>query len=99
LFLCAIMFVAWIGGTGPGLLSIALTVVAFDYFFLSPVHSFSLSFEDLPRLVLFVIAALFVVALSATQRRTAESLRRIRDEQQDTVRALQRLNETLRVEK
>jgi PAS domain S-box-containing protein len=98
LFLCAIMFAAWIGGTGAGLLAIALTVLAFDYFFLSPVYSFSLSYEDLPRLVLFAVAALFVVALSAAQRRTAESLRRIRDEQQETVRELRRVNETLRVE-
>jgi PAS domain S-box-containing protein len=92
------MFVAWIGGTGPGLLALVLTVVAFDYFFLSPVHSFSLPFGDLPRLVLFIIAALFVLALSAAQRRTAETLRRIRDEQQETVRELQRLNEALRLE-
>jgi PAS domain S-box-containing protein len=98
LFLCAIMFIAWIGGTGPGLFAIALTVLAFDYFFLRSAHSFSLSYEDVPRLALFTVAALFVVALSAAQRRAEASLRRIRDEQQETVRELQRLNETLRLE-
>ena len=33
LFLCAVMFSAWFGGIRPGLLAIALSVLAFDYYF------------------------------------------------------------------
>jgi PAS domain S-box-containing protein len=98
LFSCAIMFVAWTRGTGPAILATALTMVAFDYFFLQPVHSFAHQFKDILQLALFAVAALFVVSLCAAQRRTAASLLRVRDERQATVRELQQLNETLRME-
>ena len=98
LLLCAIMLVAWAGGTGPALLATALALLAFDYFFLPPAHSFDFQFKEFPRLTLFGIAALFVVALSAAQRRAATALRRARDEQQGMVGELQALNETLRTE-
>jgi PAS domain S-box-containing protein len=98
LFLCGIMMVAWISGPGPAMLATALTVVAFDYFLMEPVYSFALEFKELPRLVLFTIAALFVVSLSSTQRRATDSLTRARDEQRQTVEELRKLNETLRIE-
>ena len=98
LLLCAIMLVAWAGGTGPALFATALALLAFDFFFLPPAHSFDFQFKEFPRLTLFGIAALFVVALSAAQRRAATALRRVRDEQQGVVRELQALNETLRTE-
>jgi PAS domain S-box-containing protein len=96
LFLCAIMLAAWAGGTGPSLLATALSILAFDYFLLQPIHSFVLQFEDVPRLAFFAVASLFVVSLSAAQRRAETSLRRVRDEQQGTVEELQKLNEALR---
>jgi K+-sensing histidine kinase KdpD len=34
LFLCAIMFSAWFGGLGPGLLATALSVMGFTYYFI-----------------------------------------------------------------
>lgn len=98
LFLCAIMFAAWTGGTGPALFATALSILTFDYFFLQPIHSFALQLKDLPRLLFFAVAALFVVGLSAAQRRAEASLRRMRDEQLATVAKLQQLNETLRGE-
>ena len=79
LFLCAIMFVAWFGGFGPGLFAAALAVLAFSYL-LPPSNSFAVEIADLPRLVLFAMTALFANLLSASQRATAESLRRSRDE-------------------
>jgi PAS domain S-box-containing protein len=98
LFLCAIMFVAWVGGTGPALLATALTVLAFDYILLDPFYSLAVEAKEIPRLVLFVLAALFIIWLSAAQRRAAAALRRARDEQRETVKQLQTLNETLRIE-
>jgi PAS domain S-box-containing protein len=83
----AVMFAAWFGGFGPGLLAITLALLAFHYYVVPPVNSFtlkhdlfSLGLQELPRLFLFSIAALFVVFLSATQRRAVESLRRSRDD-------------------
>ena len=97
-FLCGTIIVAWVSGPGPALLSTVLTVLAFDYFLLPPIYSFTLEFREVPRLVLLTIGALFVVLLSAAQRRTTASLQRARDEQRETVQELQKLNEALRVE-
>ena len=72
LFLCSIIFAAWFGGVGPGLAATAMSILAFDYFFLAPIYSLNLMFRDFPRIALFAIAALFVVGLMATQRNTAE---------------------------
>ncbi len=41
-FLCGILIVAWVSGPGPALLATALTVLAFDYFLMQPIYSFSL---------------------------------------------------------
>jgi signal transduction histidine kinase len=85
--ICAIMFAAWFGGFGPGLLAIAVALFAFHYYVMPPVNSFtlkhnlfSLGLQELPRLFLFSIAGLFVTFLSSTQRRAVESLRRSRDD-------------------
>ncbi len=82
LFLCAIMFVAWFGGLGPSLLAAALAALLFTYFFVDPPGSFAVAAKDIPRIVLFVVTSLFVVSLSAAQRRNAESLRIARDDLQ-----------------
>jgi PAS domain S-box-containing protein len=98
LFLCAIMFVAWFGGVGPGLVATALSVLAFDYYFMPPINSLVLLSKDIPRIVLFAIAALFVASLSAAQRRTAEALRGTRDDLQIAVHDLSSVNKTLQEE-
>jgi PAS domain S-box-containing protein len=96
--LCGILVVAWVSGPGPALLATALTILAFDYFLMQPIYSFALDFMEFTRLVLFTIAALFVVSLSAAQRRATAWLRRVRDEQQETVQELRKVNEALRLE-
>src|SRR6201997_771727 len=37
--LCAVIFAAWFGGFGPGLLAIALSLFAFHYYLVPPVNS------------------------------------------------------------
>jgi signal transduction histidine kinase len=91
-FTCAIVLSAWFGGFGPGLLSVALSVLAFDYYFLPPTHSLVPNSNEVPRLILFVVAALVVGLLSATQRSSAESLRWARDTLELKVRELERAN-------
>lgn len=98
LFLCAIMFVAWFGGLGPSLLAAALAAILFTYYFVDPPGSFIVAAKDIPRVVLFVITALFVVALSAAQRRNAESLRLARDDLQSAFHELARVNQALMAE-
>jgi PAS domain S-box-containing protein len=83
----AVMLAAWFGGFGPGLLAIALAALAIHYYVTPPVNSFapkgnlfSLEVAELPRLILFSIAALFIAFLSSAQRAAAQSLRRSRDD-------------------
>jgi signal transduction histidine kinase len=98
LFLCAVMLSAWFGGIRPGLLSIALSLLAFDYFFVPPVYSLAVETNEIPRLLIFALSALFVGGLSAAQRSKAASLRRARDVLDGTVQQLKRTNEALRRE-
>jgi C4-dicarboxylate-specific signal transduction histidine kinase len=98
LFLCSIMFAAWFGGLGPSLLATVTAILLFTYYFVGPGGSFEVAAKDVPRVVLFTTTALFVVSLSAAQRRNAESLRFARDELQATVEELARVNEALEVE-
>src|SRR3984957_12069784 len=65
--LCAVIFTAWLGGFGPALMAIALALVAFHYYLLPPINSFTwkhnlfaLDVSEVPRLVLFLIASLVV---------------------------------------
>jgi C4-dicarboxylate-specific signal transduction histidine kinase len=98
LFLCAVILSAWFGGVGPGLFATALSALAFNYYFLPPIYSLGLKPEEIPRLVMFTVSALFVGSLSAAQRSAMESLRRARDDLKETVQEVQRTNEALQAE-
>ena len=98
LFLCAILFGAWFGGGGPGLLATAISATVFYYYFLPPIHSFAAKPEEIPRFVVFLVAALFVWTASAAQNSATESLRRARDDLKATVQELQTTNEALHAE-
>ena len=76
LSLCAIMFSAWFGGRGPGLLATALSVAGFIYYFIPPIGSFTVASTDLPRIVLLAVTALFVVWLSVARSGAEAALRR-----------------------
>jgi PAS domain S-box-containing protein len=98
LFLCAVVIAAWFGGIGPGLLAVALSSLAFYYYFLPPIYSLAAKPDEIPRLVIFVVSVLFVGALSAAQRSATESLRQARDDLKGTVQELLRSNEILQAE-
>jgi C4-dicarboxylate-specific signal transduction histidine kinase len=98
LFLCAVILSAWFGGVGPGLVATVLSALAFNYYFLPPIHSLGPKPDEIPRLVIFIVSALFVGSLSAAQRRATESLRRARDDLRTTVQELQNTNEALQQE-
>jgi C4-dicarboxylate-specific signal transduction histidine kinase len=97
-FLCAVMFSAWSGGVGPGLLATILSCLAFNYYFLEPLSSFAVKFEEMPRFVIFSVSALVAVSLSAAQRSAAESLGHARDDLKVIIRQLQSSNEALQAE-
>jgi signal transduction histidine kinase len=87
LFLCAVMLSAWLGGVGPGLLATVLSAAAFAHYF---VHPF-----EMPRLVVFVLAAVLVGSLSATQRSSLQSLRKAEEALRETQAALARVTRVM----
>src|SRR5438105_10503816 len=98
LFLCAVLLSSWFSGIGPGLLATTLSALAFNYYFLPPIHSLGPKPDEIPRLVIFTVSALFVGSLSAAERSAIESLRRARDDLRRTVQQLQSTNEALQAE-
>jgi C4-dicarboxylate-specific signal transduction histidine kinase len=77
LFLCAIMFVAWYGGLGPSVLAVVLATIYFTLFTVEQTGAIAIAGRDVPRVVLFILTAAFVIFLSATQRRNAQELARV----------------------
>ena len=95
LFLCAIMFTAWVGGLKAGVLATVLSLLSFKYYFLAPVHSLAVEPTELPRLVVFTLAAVFVLAITAAQKRSEEKLRRTAQDLQTNIEDLNRTQHEL----
>ena len=77
-----LVFGAWVGGWGGGLVALTLSTLAAAFFFLSPAQEFTVAGRaDQVSLLVFVIVGLSVSALSGSQRRT-------RQESARTARAL-----------
>jgi len=72
LYLAAVMFAAWRGGLGAGLLATVLSVAIASFFFLPPVYSFSLKAEGVVELFVFALAAVLTSSLSAARERALE---------------------------
>ena len=79
LLLCALMFVTWFGGLGPGVLATVLAALYFIFFLVDSTGAFGIAAKDIPRVALFVITSLFVVSLSAAQRRNSQELARVNE--------------------
>src|SRR5579859_879305 len=94
-FICAVIFSTWFGGTRPGLLAILLSTLAMGYYFLIPVDSFAFDPVHAMRLLLFMVPSFFIVWLSSAQRSISESLRHARDVLEETVQKLKQTNTTL----
>ena len=62
-FFLAVMVSGLYGGRGPGLLAVALSSVAFDYFFLPPVFNFGLERASVLRFGPFVVVSLLIAWL------------------------------------
>jgi K+-sensing histidine kinase KdpD len=102
LFFLAVLLSAWFGGTGPGLLAVVLSTLALDYAFLEPRFSLSVSPEEIPHLLVFLVVALLVSWWSTARRKAENDLRQARNELEAKVdertAELSRSNEQLRAE-
>src|SRR5256885_5374403 len=85
-FIPAIMVSAWYGGVGPGLFSVGLSLLALEFFILVPRQGFAaVTLDDAWYLVIFVVSALVVAWLTATQRRTGAELQKVFETSPDGV--------------
>ena len=98
LFLCAVMLSAWFGGLRAGLLAAALSLLAFDYYFVPPLYSLAVDRDEVPRLLLVAASILFVGLLTAAQHNAKALLERARDQLDGSVGELKRANDALREE-
>ena len=74
-FFPAVAIAAWFGRVGPGLLAIALSILAANWFFIEPVRAFSFSSNyDLVALSAFLVAALLIVAAIHAMHRARAQL-------------------------
>jgi|KBSMisStaDraftv2_1062788.scaffolds.fasta_scaffold00243_13 signal transduction histidine kinase len=71
---------AWFGGAGPGLLSVVLSTMLVDYFFLPPFNSFSVSPSAEAYFGAFVACALVASWISSSKKKTERALVQARDE-------------------
>src|ERR1700733_2154667 len=102
LMLCAVISTAWLGGFGPAILAIVLSLFAFYYNLVPPTNSFvwkpdllHIGIVELPRLFLFVATSLFVAFVITTQRKATEALRRSRDDLQVAIEDQKRVEAAL----
>jgi PAS domain S-box-containing protein len=82
LFLFAVAITAWQAGVGPAILSIVLSSLCLDYFFLEPIYSFDFTVADIPRVVVLIAFAALIVWFSSIRRRIERQLRQARDQLQ-----------------
>src|ERR1700747_1935351 len=71
IFFFGIAVAVWYGGTGPAIVAVVLSGLAYDYFFVEPIYSFGLGRADVPHFVLFILFA-FLVAWFTSVRRKVE---------------------------
>ena len=79
LFEVAVVSAAWFMGVGPSILAVVLSLVAFDYFFVEPLHTLEISRASLPYFLLFSTWAAAIAGFLSIRRRIERDLRYARD--------------------
>jgi PAS domain S-box-containing protein len=73
----AVMVSNLFGGKGPGVLSVLLSSLAFDYFFLAPKYNLWIQPSSYPRFAAFLVPVLLITAVIEAKRRVEEARRQI----------------------
>jgi PAS domain S-box-containing protein len=88
-FFPALVFSAWVGGWGGGLLALVLSALVATFFFVAPHHSFLVhSQNDQITLLVFSIVGMSVSAISSSQRRARQQAQEAAEESQQNAWAL-----------
>ncbi len=70
---------AWLGGRAAGLFAVFLSTVGVGYFFVPPFYSFSINATDTTYFAAFIVCALVASWVSASKKKSEESLTEARD--------------------
>jgi PAS domain S-box-containing protein len=84
-FLFAIALTAWFAGDGPAVLALALSCIAFNYFFTEPLYTLYITRSEVPFYFVFVLYAILLSWFSSVRRRAEQELLHSRDELQREV--------------
>ena len=74
LFVFALAVSAYYAGPGPAAVTLLLSIVFFDYFFVEPRYSLSVRISDLPYFVVFICFAALTASFGAGRRRVEREL-------------------------
>jgi PAS domain S-box-containing protein len=94
LFFGAVMGSAWFGGAIAGFVSVALSTLVVDYFFVPPVFSISIGQMSQTYVIAFIVCAMAISWVSSTRKRAETEIRDARDRLEQ--RVLERTAELLR---
>jgi PAS domain S-box-containing protein len=78
LFFAAVAIATWYGGVRSGSLATVLSVLALNYFFVPPVHQFSITyFGDFLRLIIFALVATIINLLNYQVQRSKKQIEQL----------------------
>ncbi|MEY2584461.1 MAG: hypothetical protein QOD80_487 [Verrucomicrobiota bacterium] len=80
LLLFAVALTVWYADLSPGILSVVISSLAFNYFFTEPLHSFYVTRAELPYYLVFLLFASLVAFFAAVRRRVERDLLQSRSE-------------------
>jgi light-regulated signal transduction histidine kinase (bacteriophytochrome) len=78
--LFAVALTVWYAELGPGILSVVLSSLVFNFFFTEPLHSFYVTRAELPYYIVFLLFAWLVAFFAAVRRRVERNLLQSRGE-------------------
>jgi C4-dicarboxylate-specific signal transduction histidine kinase len=81
----AVVASAWLGGAGPGCMSVVLATLGREYFLTPPIYSLRVDPEEVPGFVVFIVCAAISLAVSARLRRAERAMRQAHDTLETTV--------------
>jgi PAS domain S-box-containing protein len=85
LFLFAVAITSWYASSGAAALALVLSCLSFDYFFVEPIHSLTMTRSDLPYFIAFASFSLLVSWFASVRRRVELELLQSRDELRNEV--------------